>query len=149
MVEMVGQQCEYTWCHRTSHLKMVKMVNWIFWVFYHKHTQKSSYHFYETTNLYIYIFLKVLLIFREKGTKKEREWNINVWLPLTRPLLGTWPTAQACALTGNRTGWPLGSQAGTQSTEPHQSGPKSIFLIQPPKHSIVLSKYVTSLISMI
>ena len=24
-----------------------------------------------------------------------------------RPLLGTWPTTQACALTGNRTSYPL------------------------------------------
>ena len=31
----------------------------------------------------------------------EREGgNINVWL---RPLLGTWPTTQACTLTWNRT----------------------------------------------
>ena len=30
-----------------------------------------------------------------------------MWLPLTRPLLGTWPITQACALTGNRTGKPL------------------------------------------
>ena len=30
-----------------------------------------------------------------------------MWLPLTRPLLGTWPVAQACALTGNQTGDPL------------------------------------------
>ena len=27
-------------------------------------------------------------------------------LPLTRPLLGTWPAIQACALTGNRTSDP-------------------------------------------
>ena len=26
------------------------------------------------------------------------------WLPLTHPQLGTWPTTQACALTGNPTG---------------------------------------------
>ena len=39
--------------------------------------------------------------------EEERERNINVWLTLTRPLLGTWPTTQACALTGNRTGNPL------------------------------------------
>ena len=36
-----------------------------------------------------------------------RERNINVWLPLEHPLLGTWPATQACALTGNRTGDPL------------------------------------------
>ena len=33
--------------------------------------------------------------------------NIHVWLPLTRPLLGTWPTTQACTLAGNQTGDPL------------------------------------------
>ena len=31
-----------------------------------------------------------------------------MWLPLTRPLLGTWPATQSCALTwGNQTGDPL------------------------------------------
>ena len=30
-----------------------------------------------------------------------------MWLPLTHSLLGTWPAAQACALTGNRTRGPL------------------------------------------
>ena len=30
-----------------------------------------------------------------------------MWLPLTRPLLETWTTTQACALTGNRTRNPL------------------------------------------
>ena len=38
---------------------------------------------------------------------KERQRNINVWLPLTRPLLGTWPATQACAPTGNGTSDPL------------------------------------------
>ena len=47
-----------------------------------------------------------LFIFREKG-RGERERNINVWLPLMCPLLGTWPTAHTCALTGNQTGSPL------------------------------------------
>ena len=40
------------------------------------------------------VFLKrfYLFIFREGERKeKERERNINVWLPLVRPLLGTWP----------------------------------------------------------
>ena len=41
-----------------------------------------------------------------KGEKK-RERNINVWLPLACPLLGTWPATQACALAGNRTRDPL------------------------------------------
>ena len=36
--------------------------------------------------------------------RRKRERNINVWLPLEHPLLGTWSATQACALTGNRTG---------------------------------------------
>ena len=35
------------------------------------------------------------------------ERNSNVQLPLTCPPLGTWPATQACALTGNRTSYPL------------------------------------------
>ena len=45
---------------------------------------------------FIYIFL-------EKGERREkqREKNINAWLPLTHPLLGTWPVTQARVLTGD------------------------------------------------
>ena len=50
----------------------------------------------------IYLFLE-----GEGWREKQRERNFNVWLPLTRPLLGTWPTTQAVAVTGNRTGNPL------------------------------------------
>ena len=58
-------------------------------------------------------FLKIFfkLIF------KERERNINVWLPLTWPPLWTWPTTQTCALTGNQTRNPL--VHSPQSTELH------------------------------
>ena len=42
-----------------------------------------------------------LFIFRDGKGGREREGNINVWLPLTP---GTWPTTQACALTGTQTG---------------------------------------------
>ena len=55
-------------------------------------------------------FLKrfYLFIFRRgERREKERERNIKVWLPHTCPSLGTWPTTQACALTGNRTRDPL------------------------------------------
>ena len=51
---------------------------------------------------FIYSFLE-----REEGREKEKERNINVWLPLACSLLGTWPATQACALTGNRTRDPL------------------------------------------
>ena len=58
----------------------------------------------------IKVCFKKLFIFREigEGREKERETSmcqrdINQ-LPLARPLLGTWPATQACALTGNPTG---------------------------------------------
>ena len=38
---------------------------------------------------------------RGEGREKEKKRNINVWLPLTCPLLGTWPAIQDCALIGN------------------------------------------------
>ena len=54
-------------------------------------------------------FFKIIYLFleREEGREKERKRNINVWLPLAWPALGTWPTNQACALTGNQTSDPL------------------------------------------
>ena len=39
-----------------------------------------------------YSFLK-----RGEGRKKEEERNINVWLPLVHPQLGTWPATQIVA----------------------------------------------------
>ena len=52
-------------------------------------------------------FILFLFLERGEGREKERERNINVWLPLARPLLRTWPATRACALTGNWTGGPL------------------------------------------
>ena len=49
---------------------------------------------------FIKFFLNLFLE-RRKGKEEEREGNTNVWLPVTCPLLGTWPETQACALTGN------------------------------------------------
>ena len=57
--------------------------------------------------VYTYFKRLYLFIFRDRGREGERERNINVWLPLTCPLLETRPTTQACALTGNWTGNPL------------------------------------------
>ena len=49
-------------------------------------------------------FFKVYLFLEKgEGKEKERERNINEWLPLRHPELGTRPATQACALTGNRT----------------------------------------------
>ena len=59
----------------------------------------------------LHAFLKFyynLFVFIERGGEREREErNINVCLPLMHPQLGTWPTTQVCALTGNPTGDPL------------------------------------------
>ena len=53
-------------------------------------------------SLKIYWFLE-----RGGGREKERDRNISVWLPLMRPLLGTWHATQAGALTRNWTRDPL------------------------------------------
>ena len=55
---------------------------------------------------------KYLFTFKERkgGRKKGRETSVCEryinWLPLTHPQLRTWPTTQACALTGNWTSNP-------------------------------------------
>ena len=68
----------------------------------------NSQHYLNIINVYFCLsFKKYLFIFRERGKEGERERNINVWLPLARPLLGTWPATQACDLTGNQTSGPL------------------------------------------
>ena len=55
------------------------------------HTDVSS----SSETDFIHLFLE-----RWEGRGKERERNINQ-LPLVHPQLGTWPTTQAYALTGN------------------------------------------------
>ena len=57
-----------------------------------------------------YFFKKDFIYFQREGKgrrKRGRATSMYDWLPLVRPLLGTWPVTQACALTGNRTGNPL------------------------------------------
>ena len=52
-------------------------------------------------------FLDFIYLFLERGERKEKEErNINVWLPLVRPLLGTQPATQARTPTGNQTSNP-------------------------------------------
>ena len=51
--------------------------------------------------LIFFLSFKDFIYFQTEGKEGERERNINVWLPLAQPLLGTRPTTQACALTGN------------------------------------------------
>ena len=87
----------------------------------HPRSQKSLTFF---KKIFIYSFLE-----QGKGKEGERETEretlmceryIN-WLPLMPPQLGTWPTTQACTLTGNWTRVTLWF-AGQQFTEPHQPG---------------------------
>ena len=52
----------------------------------------------------------------------ERERNIIVWLLLLLLLLGTWPTAQAWALTGNRSGGPSVLQPALNHWATNQPG---------------------------
>ena len=60
-----------------------------------------------TFNGFIYLFLE-----QGEGREKERERSINVWLPLNPGMCPDWEL-----------NWrPFGLQAGTQSTELHQSG---------------------------
>ena len=54
-----------------------------------------------------FIYLFTYLLEGGEGKEKERERNINVWLPLTHHLLRTWSATQACALTRNLTNDPL------------------------------------------
>ena len=55
----------------------------------------------------IFLIRDFIYLFRERGREGERERNIDVWLPLMCPQLGTWTTTQACVLTGYRTSNPL------------------------------------------
>ena len=57
--------------------------------------------------MFFFSFRFDLFTFRQRGREGEREGeNINVWLPLTNPLLEIWET-QACAPTENQTCEPL------------------------------------------
>ena len=73
---------------------------------------------------------------------KEREGNINMWLPLVCLLLGTWPATKACALTGNRTGDPLVHRPVLNPLSRTSQGYHSIFfwlpLVSDDKSSVVL-----------
>ena len=80
--------------------------------------ERSSYHvlnlrsvprLWQELYFYLFIFKDFIYLFLERGERreKERERDINVWLLLVWPLLGTWPASQACALTGNWTDDPL------------------------------------------
>ena len=51
----------------------------------------------------LFFFKDFIYFYREGKGGREVERNVNVWLLLARPLLGTQPKPRACALTGNQT----------------------------------------------
>ena len=80
--------------------------NLFFFLYYRLHFTTfllSVYLFLLPIKCFIYLF-----IFGQRRRETEREErNISVLLPLMCPLLGTWPAAQACALTGTPASDPL------------------------------------------
>ena len=71
-----------------------------------------------------------LLLERGEGTEKERERNINVWLPLMHPSPGTWPATQACALTRSQTGNPLVCRPALNPPSHTSQGSSHIFIFK-------------------
>ena len=74
-------------------------------------TISAQNHFYKVTHIFKvkkqFYFLKdfiYLFLERGEGREKERERNVDVWLLLMHSPLETWPTTQARARIGNRTG---------------------------------------------
>ena len=74
--------------------------NYILYLFFSYEISSNSEH---AVSSFLCLLFKrfYILIFREKEREGEGGGNINVWLPLACPLLGTWPTTQAYAQTRN------------------------------------------------
>ena len=72
-----------------------------------------------------FFFLKILFIYFYRGerSEKERERDINVWLPLTYPITGDLAHNLGMCPTLGIEPETFSLQASTQSTEPHQLGP--------------------------
>ena len=74
-------------------------------------------------SFYLFIFFNVIYLFldRREGREKERERNISVFashVPTSRDL----PNNPGMCPDWESNQWPFASQAGAQSTEPHQPG---------------------------
>ena len=94
-----------------------------------------------------FLFLRFYLFtFRER--KGGREGNINVWLPLKRPLLGNLTSNPDMCSNWELNQRPFGSQAGTQSTGPHQPGPFIHVLWLIPSPSFLHSSLTLSLLQL-
>ena len=72
-------------------------------------------------NIYtFYENISFIYLFRERGRKEEREGKKPASAASLQPQLGTWPSTQAHALTGNRTRG-LFVPRTLPTNEPHQS----------------------------
>ena len=97
-----------------------------------------------------YTFLDFIYLFLERRGRreKERKRNMDVWLYLTCPLLGTWPATQPSGPRWESNWWPFGSQASTQSTEPHHPGHDQYPFISSYKTSFLNFFYRSGLLTM-
>ena len=66
-----------------------------------------TWHLFSFFNVFLIFKKYYIYLFLERGEGREKEERNHMWLPLTWPPLGTWPTTQVYALTGNWTGDPL------------------------------------------
>ena len=70
-----------------------------------------------------------LFVFTEGKGERKKERNLNVWLSLVHPVLGTWPATQACALTGNQTGNPLVCWPVLNPLSPTSQGRHAVWMV--------------------
>ena len=84
---------------------MILKINSCIWtniVYFYNETRISINYF--PSFIFILFFKRFIYLYLDRGEgRKKEERNINVWLPLTRPILGTRPSTQACSLTENWT----------------------------------------------
>ena len=94
---------------------------YVYTIYMYIHTQSTYVHMRADIAIHLWIHIVVCLHFpfffkrfylfiyfqRGEGKEKERQRNINVWLPPDCPPLGAWPATQSCTLTGNQTSNPL------------------------------------------
>ena len=94
--------------------------------------------------LFTFSFLKdFIYLFSEKGREKEGERDISVWLSLVHPQLGTWPTTDACVLTGNQTSDPV---VRRPVFNPLSHTSQGILFLIPPYNTWRLGKWMSKLI---